>query len=418
MRVLMFGWEFPPYNSGGLGVACAGLAHALVDCGIEVVFVLPHSLPIYSDKLKIVFADRGDYYTKNESSDLKLEPTIPFSAYSTTRRVIINNVEYIIPSIHSELAERVAQYTRVAKRISSMYPSDIIHAHDWLAFAAGMEASQLRNTPFVTHIHSTEFDRGGGGGVNTDVYKVEQDGMKTAQAVVAVSGLTRDIAIERYGIDAQKVHIVYNAINTDEYRHIGKEDLALKKKSGMQIVLFVGRMTLQKGPDYFLRAAKIALKYRPNTLFVMAGSGDMEHQIMREAGHLGIANNVLFAGFLRGEELSQMYRSADVFVMPSVSEPFGITALESLAHGTPILVSKQSGVSELITNCLKVDFWDIDEMANKIVAVLEYQSLQAALKDNGEREVQKYSWRDAALQCARIYERIAQTRAAPAFAIV
>jgi glycosyltransferase involved in cell wall biosynthesis len=175
-------------------------------------------------------------------------------------------------------------------------------------------------------------------------------------------------------------------------------------------------MTLQKGPDYFLRAAKIALTYRPNTLFVMVGSGDMEHQIMREAGHLGIATTVLFAGFFRGKELSQMYRSADVFVMPSVSEPFGITALESLAHGTPILVSKQSGVSEFITNCLKVDFWDIDEMANKMVAVLEYQSLHSALKDNGEREVQKYSWRDAALRCVRIYERLTQTQTAPVFA--
>ncbi len=231
--------------------------------------------------------------------------------------------------------------------------------------------------------------------------------MEKADKVIAVSGFTKDIIIKKYGIDPSKIEVVYNGIDLENYLQ-APDDATLKslKDLGNKIVLFVGRLTMQKGPDYFLKAAKKVLNYNKKIIFVVAGSGDMEHQIIAEAAGLGISDKVLFAGFLRGEELNRIYKLADLFVMPSVSEPFGITALESIVNGTPVLVSKQSGVKEAVSHMLTVDFWDTDEMANKILAVLNYDSLSLSMKQNSFEQVKSVNWGASAQKCVDVYKKV------------
>jgi glycosyltransferase involved in cell wall biosynthesis len=232
--------------------------------------------------------------------------------------------------------------------------------------------------------------------------------MEYADRVISVSNLTKSIIQEHYGISGDKVFTVHNRINADEYSSSPGDMIYHLKKDGKKIVLFAGRITLQKGPDYFVQAAKRVLDYDQNVTFVMAGSGDMEYRMMQDAANMGISDKFIFTGFLRGNELSHIYRMADVFVMPSVSEPFGIAALESIVHGTPVILSKQSGVSEIVQNALKVDFWDTEEMANKILAVIEHGSLQNTLLENSEHEVKSFSWDTAANECLNIYRGIVQ----------
>jgi glycosyltransferase involved in cell wall biosynthesis len=248
-------------------------------------------------------------------------------------------------------------------------------------------------------VHATEFDRcGGPQGVNHEVYEIERKGMEAADRVIAVSERTKKIIISYYGIPEHKISVVYNGIDEETAPQGGSARMQLTalKDAGFAIVLFLGRMTLQKGPDYFLRAAKRVLDENPNVIFIMSGAGDMEHQMMELAAQLDIAQNVFFAGFLRGHELHEVYRLADLFVMPSVSEPFGITALEAMKTGTPVLMSKQSGVAEVVRHALKADFWDIDEMANKILSVVSYPPLSATLSEHALRETENLTWAHAA----------------------
>jgi glycosyltransferase involved in cell wall biosynthesis len=237
------------------------------------------------------------------------------------------------------------------------------------------------------------------------VYDIERAGMHAADRVVTVSGFTRDIVVAKYGVPYSKVTVVHNGIDSFDYNRDTPThpSFAALKKDGSKIVLFVGRITIQKGPDYFVKMAKGVLEHAPKTYFVVSGSGDMERQMMQEAAHLGMSSRFIFTGFLRGEELNAVYRAADLYIMPSISEPFGITPLESLIHGTPVLISKQSGVSEVISHALKVDFWDIREMTNKVVAVLEHSSLHGTLRDNGRGEVEHVTWKAAAEKCATLY---------------
>ncbi len=284
---------------------------------------------------------------------------------------------------------------------------DIIHVHDWLSFPAGIIAKNASGKPLVCQIHATEFDRSPHC-PNPVVYAIEKIGMEKADAVIAVSNYTKNKIIENYGIDGSKIRVVHNAIDLECFNQAlqSPNQLFDLKKSGKKIVLFVGRITLQKGPDYFLRAAQKVLAYNHNVIFIVAGSGDMEHQIIEEAANLGISDKFLFAGFLQGEDLKKVYLAADLFVMPSVSEPFGLTALESVSLGTPVLVSKQSGVSEVIKNCLKVDFWDTDEIANKILACLSYKGLGDTLQEESFKEMDKLSWEKSAQKCVDIYNSL------------
>lgn len=389
MRILLFGWEYPPFNSGGLGTACEGLARALVAQGEEVIFVLPRKVAVSEPGVKFIFLDLP-------------EPSAGMGAYLS---------ESQFGKLYGgSLAEQVRLYALKAREIAATEQFDIIHAHDWLTFGAGLAAKELSGKPLVAHVHATEFDRTGNGEVNQAVYDLERRGMHQADMVVTVSGFTKNIVTEKYGVDPAKVMVVHNGIEAEAVPEKPgteiKESLTVFKKQGKKIVLFLGRLTLQKGPDYFLQAAAKVVKLYPKALFVIAGSGDMENQIVRQAADLGIADKVLFAGFVRGPELTALYRAADLYVMPSVSEPFGITPLESLVQGTPVLISKQSGVSEVVKHALKADFWDIDEIADKIISVLRHDSLRDVLKLNGQQEVKGITWKKAAAKCVAIYKKL------------
>jgi glycosyltransferase involved in cell wall biosynthesis len=305
-----------------------------------------------------------------------------------------------------DLFSEVKRYAMEARKIAEKEEFDIIHAHDWLSFEAGIAAKEVSGKPLVVQLHSTEYDRCGGQNLNQAVYDIERRGMELADRVVGVSNLTKRIIEEHYGIPSSKVFAIHNRINADEYNQPVDERIFQLKMDGKKIVLYAGRITLQKGPEYFLDAARKVLEYESNVLFVMAGSGDMEYKMINLAAQMGISDKVLFTGFLRGEELRSIFKLADVFVMPSVSEPFGIAALESIIHGTPVIISKQSGVSEIVQNALKVDFWDTDEMANKILSVISYQSLKSVLQDNGRNEVGTFSWDTAANETMNLYKSL------------
>lgn len=404
MRVLMFGWEYPPHNSGGLGVACAGLTRALAKQGESILFVLPKKLLPTDTHAQFLALDvagsLGDVTL--EGVDTALYPYDTEDSYY--RRYLGFGDELYGPSLYAE----VLRYGILAREVAKKHSFDIIHAHDWLSFVAGIEAKKVSGKPLVVHVHATGFDQGGGEHCDSRVYAIEKDGMEMADMVIAVSNYTKEMIVRKYGINPGKIEVVHNGIDWDapKGRPEWTPTLAFSKM-GRKMVLFVGRLTLQKGADHFLRAAAIVARHEPSTMFVIAGAGDMEHQLIREAASLGITNNVLFVGFRRGEELSALYRDADLFVMPSVSEPFGLTALEAIAVGnTPVLLSKQSGASEVIKNALRVDFWDVDEMANKMVAALRFSPLRTQLAKDSRRELPSVSWERAGMVLKSLYQKM------------
>ncbi len=400
IRVLMFGWELPPENSGGLGVACLGLSRELNRRGVNISFVVPRKMDsMKRDCFRLLAADINHNYEEIEFNS----PITPYSTSESYKSVLREEKE---GNIYGDtLFEEVERYRKCGRKVALKRGCDVIHAHDWLSFGAGIEAKKATEKPLVAHVHATEFDRGGGVNIDQRVYDKEKEGMEVADKVVAVSNYTKKIVVDKYGIDEKKVEVAHNGVDLTE-KPVGKEVLNSIKKAGKKIVLFVGRLTLQKGPDYFLEAAKEVASYDEDVIFIIAGSGDMERQIIRQAAELGISDKVLFPGFVRGEELHGLYRAADLFVMPSISEPFGLTPLESLINGTPVLLSNQSGVSEVVTHALKVDFWDTGEMANKILSALNYNPLKSCLAENGKREVGEITWDSAAERCIKIYNSI------------
>lgn len=397
-KVLMFGWEYPPFNSGGLGTACYGLTHGLADNNVDVTFVLPRKVNASSKQIKIEFADHREV---SEEFYRKLyNPYISTELYKTLRK----NMK-IDDIISDDLITEVYKYSINAREVAANHSYDIIHAHDWLSFGAGMEARHVTKKPLVLHVHATEFDRTGFSGVHPHIYNIEKEGMKRADKVIAVSGYTKDVIVKHYNIPWHRVEVVHNGINLEDYAKRYQDIQEIKKFFG-KIILFVGRLTLQKGVDYFLEAAHKVLQQTADVTFIIAGSGDAENQLMQQTARYGMAHKVFFTGFLRGEELNKLYQAADLFVMPSVSEPFGIASLEALANGTPVMVSKQSGVSEVVSNALKVNFWDTDEMANEMLSLLKYPSLHSTLKQNASQEMPKFSWKESARKCASIYHQL------------
>lgn len=401
----MFGWEFPPFNSGGLGVACLGLTRAMAEIGYDVAFVMPKKLHVDSPYARFVFADEatGGGITEH-SMDIFLSPYITSKQYLRERRHLMESAIY-----GTDLFSEVMRYAAKGAAIAEQEPFDIIYAHDWLSFAPAIEAKRVSGKPLIVHVHATEYDRcGGAQGVNPYVFGVEKDGMEAADVVIAVSGLTRDIIIHQYGIAPEKVRVVYNGIDeiTAPTGGTGLMRLRALKAAGSKIVLFLGRITLQKGPDYFLRAAARVLAHDRKVVFVVAGSGDMEDSAMRLAAELGIADRVLFTGFLTGADKHEMYESADLFIMPSVSEPFGIAPLEAMRAGTPVLISKQSGVSEVVHHALKADFWDVDEMANMILSVVAHPELSETMTGHATDEVNGLTWQRAATSVDSIIQEL------------
>lgn len=304
------------------------------------------------------------------------------------------------PNYGGDMFSEVGRYANEVVEIASDEQFDIIHAHDWMTYPAGIAVSQQAHKPLVVHVHSTEFDRSGEH-VNQMVYDIERHGMHAAAKIIAVSNYTKDTIVRHYDVPAEKVETVYNGV---ECNASGNGHTPLNKVN--KIVLFLGRMTMQKGPEYFLAAAKKVVGVIDNVKFVMAGSGDMMHRTIELAARLGIGSKVLFTGFLRGEDVDKAYQMADLYVMPSVSEPFGISSLEAMRQNVPVLVSKTSGIAEAVTHALKVDFWDINEMANKIVAVLKRPPLQATLAKNGYWEANRFRWEDSAQRVMKIYDQV------------
>ncbi len=392
MKVLMFGWEFPPNSTGGLGTACYGLTKALSKLGVEITLVLPTTENIEVSFIKIKGAN-----VKVRGIKSSLTPYISAGQYSR---------EYRKNSLYGQtLFEEVKRYAEAAEEIAREEEFDLIHCHDWLTYEAGIRAKKISNKPLVAHIHATEFDRTGGLGANREVWAAEKKGMEAADCIMAVSAYTKNKVIEHYDINPSKIKVIHNAVERSE--DWVNEDFGIKKNS--KVVLFLGRITLQKGPDYFVNAAKKVVEHEPNVTFVMAGSGDMDRFVIEKSAEMGLAEKFVFTGFLKGDDLKRIYKMADVYVMPSVSEPFGITALEAIDNKTPIIISKNSGVSEIIGNCLRVDFWDVDQLTNKIVGVLRYNELADEMSQNAYQELSKISWQNTANKCIDAYEELMRT---------
>jgi len=424
MRVLMLGWEFPPFISGGLGTACYGLTKALDQLGIKVTFVLPKTVdkkyathvrllspelaknaisPLRYDKLRNVrfrtISSPLQPYLTPETYQKQIEKTIRQKQVlhgAEPGGEFVGRIDY-----GGDMYAEVHRYAAIAAELARNESFDIIHAHDWITYPAGIVIAAMSKKPLVIHVHSTEFDRSGEH-VNQMIYDIEREGMHRAEKIIAVSHFTRNIIISRYGISGDKVEVVYNGLERNGDWPLAESGIGRDEK----IVLFLGRITMQKGPEYFLHAAKKVLEVMDNVKFVMAGTGDLMAKAVTMAAELGIGSKVLFTGFLRGDDVQKIYKMADLFVMPSVSEPFGLVPLEALDNDVPVIISKQSGVSEVLTHALKVDFWDVDEIANKVIAVLKYPPLQEMLANYGNFEVRKLRWTDSAARCIKIYEEI------------
>jgi glycosyltransferase involved in cell wall biosynthesis len=302
------------------------------------------------------------------------------------------------------LIEEIFRYAKAAGAIAAHITHDIIHAHDWLTFLAGMEAKKVSGKPLVVHIHALEFDRSGEH-INQLVYDIERQGMEGADLVVAVSHYTKGRIVGRYGLSPERIKVVHNAVTRRESPLGGRGDKQNKDK----VVLFLGRITFQKGPDYFIEAARKVLERKEHVRFVMAGSGDMAPRMIERVAELGIGRKFHFTGFLKGQELERMFLESDIYVMPSVSEPFGISPLEAMHYDVPVIISNQSGVSEVLTHALKFDFWNVDDLADKIIAMLDHSPLREEILAQGAKEVQRLQWSNAATQLGDIYQRVAGT---------
>ena len=425
----MFGWKFPPHIAGGLGTACYGMTRGLARNGVEVVFVMPRA---YGDEdqrfVRVVNAsDVETIGTRDHEFSEELLEKVSFIHIDSNMLPYISPEEYA--AYHDEfvrsgrthewtdvwkqrytfsgkyganLMEEVARYAMVAAQVAKDLEGqfDVIHAHDWLTYFAGIAAKRVSGKPLVVHMHATEFDRSGEN-INRRVYAIEKAGMQAADRVIAVSELTRRIVIGKYGIPAEKVVTVHNAVRFGE-----SEDAVPERAVKDKVVTFLGRITYQKGPDYFVEAAAKVLQRVPDVRFVMAGSGDLMNHVVRRVAQLGIADRFHFTGFLKGGEVQRMFRLSDVYVMPSVSEPFGISPLEAMRSGVPVIISRQSGVAEVLDYAIKVNYWDVDALADAIYGLLTYPALGRMFASKGLEEVTGLKWTNAAAKIKTVYETV------------
>ncbi|MFH1063736.1 MAG: glycosyltransferase family 4 protein [Candidatus Woesearchaeota archaeon] len=405
MKVLMFGWEFPPFKSGGLGTACYDLTKGLSNQGVDVTFVMPFAPEgMNGEFVKLIGANNFSKNIKVRKINSILTPYQSSTAYDDTLHKVRS--KYATGAKADEvygknLYEEVYRYSLVAADIVSDDQYDIIHVHDWMTYQAGINVKHATGKPLIAHIHATEFDRTGGN-PNSYISEIEHKGLKEADIVIANSNYTKNNVIRDYQIDPAKIEVVHWGIDPQN------PDYGICEKSHFgddKTVLFLGRITIQKGPDYFVEAARKVLDHVPNTKFVIAGSGDMFERMVNRAADLDMLDKFVFTGFLKGKDVHKAFQMADLYVMPSVSEPFGLVALESMKNGTPVIMSKQSGVSEVVTHSLKVDFWDVNEMANKIINTLRYPELLGELTDNSFQEAQKFNLDEPARKTREIYEK-------------
>ena len=412
----MFGWEFPPHISGGLGTACYGLTKGLSKFqDVDVLFVVPKAFgdedqsSVHVINASDVFVSKRELTLKGFDREMSLIEVdsilIPYTGpeeyfnlikkyESHNRRILEGDYEgkfSFTGTYGPDLYSEIINYSIVASSIALENKFDVIHVHDWLTFPAGIAAKEVSGKPLVIHVHATDFDRSGGN-INQRVYNIEKQGMEAADKIITVSNWTRDIVINKYGINPDKIVTVYNAV--DPISDIDK--ISIRKGISDKIVTFLGRITFQKGPEYFVEAAYKVLQKMDNVRFVMAGSGDMMHKMILRSAHLGISNRFHFTGFLSGDDVYQMYSISDLYVMPSVSEPFGISPLEAIQSNVPVIISRQSGVAEVLNHAIKIDFWDIDALADAIYGILNYPALSIMFKKYGKQEVDKLKWETSA----------------------
>lgn len=428
MRVLMFGWEFPPHIAGGLGTACYGMTKGLAENGVDVLFVMP-SASGDEDQSAVRILNASDvaiaedvslnvdeYFQKVHFYQIGSN-IIPYADPEDFANIVENERKMLDKNYRiqygkkykfsgkygANLMEEVARYAMAGATLALEHKDefDVIHAHDWLTYMAGVAAKQVTGKPLVVHMHATSFDRGSEKNIDTRVYGLEKRGMEAADKVIAVSELTRNICINKYGIPPEKVVAVHNAVDFST-----KEAFSVERGVKDKVVTFLGRITYQKGPEYFIEAAAKVLKRCPNVRFVMAGSGDLMDKCVLHVAKLGISDRFHFTGFLRGAAVSQMFALSDVYVMPSISEPFGISPLEAMQTKVPSIVSKQSGCAEILDYCLKVDFWDVDAMADAIYGLLQYPAVHKLAQERGYEEVNNLKWNAAAAKIKAVYESV------------
>ncbi|MBP3317837.1 MAG: glycosyltransferase [Alistipes sp.] len=427
----MFGWEFPPHIAGGLGTACYGMTRGLARNDVEVIFVMPKASGDEDERfVKVVNASD----IEARYCDSTIEGADDIMRKISFIHIDSNMVPYISPEefatyresyertgkkfweregdswtqrytfsgkYGANLMEEVARYAVVAAEVARQLEGqfDVIHAHDWLTYFAGIAAKRVSGKPLVVHMHATSFDRSSSDNIDTRVYEIERAGMAAADRVIAVSNLTRNIVIEKYNIPAERVVTVHNAV-----RFVDKDGELPERGVDDKIVTFLGRITFQKGPDYFVEAAAKVLKRVPNVRFVMAGSGDMMNHVIRRVARLGIADRFHFTGFLKGDDVHKMFQLSDVYIMPSVSEPFGISPLEAMRANVPVIISKQSGVAEVLDYAVKVDYWDVDAMADAIYGFVKYPALSKMFAEKGLEEVTGLKWNNAAAKIKAVYQ--------------
>ena len=427
MKVLMFGWEFPPHIAGGLGTACEGIVKGLAHNGVETLFVMPNASGD-EDQSATTILNASDVAVANVSSTVEefinkvkflyvdsnivpyVDPDEYFAAIEkmkaeglTQTTVGFGQKFKFSGKYGANLMEEVSRYAQVGGTIAMQHKDefDLIHAHDWLTYLAGIAAKELTGKPLVVHVHATSYDRGDEKHIDTRVLDIETRGMQAADRVVTVSDLTRNIVINKYGIDPAKVVTVHNAVDFS-----GRENLEVERGVKDKVVTFLGRITFQKGPEYFIDAAAKVLKRTKNVRFVMAGSGDMMNRAIAQVARLGIADRFHFTGFLRGMDVQKIFALSDVYSMPSVSEPFGISPLEAMRTGVPSIISYQSGAAEVLKYALKVDFWDVDALADDIYALVSYPALTAYASKQGFDEVNALKWNGATAKLKKVYESL------------
>jgi glycosyltransferase involved in cell wall biosynthesis len=420
MKALMFGWEFPPHILGGLGTASYGLTKGMYNNGdMEISFVIPKPQGdeekgfaniIGANCTPVAWRDVNRDYVEGRIGKV-MDPQLYFDLrdhiYADFNYMRLNDLGCIEFSgrYPDNIIEEINNYSIVAGVISRTIPCDVIHSHDWLTYPAGIHAKNVTGKPLVIHVHATDFDRSRGN-VNPTVFGIEKDGMENADHIITVSDLTRRTVIDKYGISPDKVTTVHNAVIplSDELLNLPRRE----KKD--KVITFLGRITMQKGPEYFVEAAAKVLQKNRNVRFVMAGSGDMMDDMIRLAAKRNIADRFHFTGFLRGRQVYEMLADSDVYVMPSVSEPFGISPLEAMEMGVPSIISKQSGCAEILDYVIKTDYWDIDAMADAMHALVSYPGLHNMLRDKGIEEIHRITWEKAGKKVIDIYRQVMDNR--------
>lgn len=404
MKILMLGWELPPHNSGGLGVACLNMARALARQGADIDFVLPYE------------AEHKNINFMHVLSATHLDPIYRYGsgAYETMKLF-----EKIIPSEeHEMISIRDVQksYCDFVNEYLMEYKPELVHAHDWLTYEAGILAKKNYGIPLIAHVHATEYDRAGMYTGNPLIHEIEYEGLMLADKIIAVSEATKRIIHEKYHIPLNKIDVIYNSLdeNYEKSDYHFKDQtygyLVHQKQKGYTIISTVGRFTVQKGLQNMMHAAALAISKNPKLLFVFAGDGEERNELIELAANLGISKNIIFTGFIRGKKLRDIYSISDIFIMSSISEPFGLTALEAAHHGDALILTKQSGVSEIIWSAITYDFWDQKKLANEILSIAENPALLKTLQENVHNEYHKISWNEVAKKCLRIYNNIKHKR--------